>query len=78
MLLPINEVYYPSNTKGDIFRVEILIERTADLEKYPEGVRAILKMLRIFLWAAAATRIDERAKEATSLLLIECLCFISW
>lgn len=44
VFLPINEVYFPSNTKGDLFKVEILVEESTDLEKYPEGVKAIFKM----------------------------------
>ena len=47
MILPIDRVYFAAAQNGDLYKVEIAVSEASNLEKYPEGVKAVFRMLRV-------------------------------
>ena len=46
-MLPIHRVSICSDEQGNQYRMEISIENSDDSKKYPEGVKAIFKLIRL-------------------------------
>jgi hypothetical protein len=47
MILPIDRVYFAQGRNGNSFRVEVSVNEAINLDKYPEGVKAVFRMLKI-------------------------------